>query len=225
MTVNHFTNIKTNLKSDDNPIVDCILTSAIDSEYPCTITKNSWSIKLYVTELIIESYSANLLKSVSFTVYAKLKKIVIKDHCFTKCSGLTISNLNALRSVTIGSDCFVNTGNDHLRISNCKQLTLVSIMPSSFVHTQTIALENIESLSCLQFGSKCFPKGSNLVITNCPFLYHLDFPENSFPVISSLTLSTLSKLSHIRFGVNSCKGNPTQFEINISSRDRIIRSS
>ena len=95
----------------------------------------------------------------------RLKRIEIGKKCFKNVREFVIDDLESLKSVKIGGNCFrINDGTEWsherddgiCRITNCPNLRQLEIGAYCFGDFKSFELSNLNSIQSIKFGFHCF---------------------------------------------------------------------
>ena len=109
-----------------------------------------------MTEITIPDNSCNGDgDGLNLTLYTQLKKLTVGDNCFAKLDIVIFKSLNALESVTIGTNSF--NGGDYdlgsiIHVKDCESLKELRIGRYSFSNYSHCIIENANSLEVLVIG-------------------------------------------------------------------------
>ena len=122
-------------------------------------TDSKESIDEATTELSIVSGACNKRPEITCINLKVLRSIVIGDNCCRNVTKFVLANLPSLITVTIGMNSFTGIPNSggydsekEFSISNCENLTQISIGCFSFSDYASFKLEGLESLKRLSIG-------------------------------------------------------------------------
>ena len=89
--------------------------------------------------------------------FAELEELTIGDGCFNYVSKVHVVGLKKLKSVAIGAKSFQNESNDsELIVSDCPELTSLSIGNESFKGFKEMKLSGLDGLKRVVMGGSCF---------------------------------------------------------------------
>ena len=101
-----------------------------------------------------EDYQNEVLDLSRFT---ELEALTIGDGCFNYVSKVHVVGLKKLKSVAIGAKSFQNESNDsELIVSDCPELTSLSIGNESFKGFKEMKLSGLDGLKRVVMGGNCF---------------------------------------------------------------------
>ena len=112
--------------------------------------------------------------------FAELEKLTIGDGCFNYVSKVSVVGLKKLKSVSIGAKSFQNESNDsELIVSDCPELTSLSIGNESFKGFKEMKLSELDGLETITIGDECF-KDCDLVLKDLESVESVAIGVNSF---------------------------------------------
>ena len=128
-----------------------------------------------IKDLILGSnaYNGSASNGVSFKLadMPNLEVLSVGDNSFQQVRGFVLTNLNSLKSVKVGNECFRivstwrkwedNIGNGLFSITNCPTLSELQIGDHSFVDFKTFTISQVDLLKSVEFGRY------NFLFTNC----------------------------------------------------------
>ena len=89
--------------------------------------------------------------------FSALEELTIGDGCFNYVSKVSVVGLKRLKSVAIGAKSFQNESNDsELVVSDCPELTSLSIGNESFKGFKEMKLSGLDGLKRVVMGGSCF---------------------------------------------------------------------
>ena len=89
--------------------------------------------------------------------FSALEELTIGDGCFNYVSKVSVVGLKKLKSVSIGEKSFQNESNDsELIVSDCPELTSLSIGNESFKGFKEMKLSGLDGLKRVVMGGSCF---------------------------------------------------------------------
>ena len=112
--------------------------------------------------------------------FAELEKLTIGDGCFNYVSKVSVVGLRKLKSVAIGANSFQNESNDsELVVSDCPELTSLSIGNESFKGFKEMKLSGLDGLKRVVMGGNCF-KNAELRVSGLKGLETLSLGNGCF---------------------------------------------
>ena len=147
----------------------------------------------------------------------KLRRVVLKEACFHAATELTLSNVDGLTELHVGTRCFAAMPASKdvmrtLRLSHLPGLEEVTIQNGSFSFWGGLELEDLAALKQVTVGDACFalepekgskeekcPKG-RFVLKDCPKVKKLEIGKTSFLSCGVCELSNLPALKSISIG-------------------------
>ena len=112
--------------------------------------------------------------------FAELEKLTIGDGCFNYVSKVSVVGLKKLKSVAIGAKSFQNESNDsELIVSDCPELTSLSIGNESFKGFKEMKLSELDGLETITIGDDCF-KECDLLVKDLKSVESVVIGANSF---------------------------------------------
>ena len=158
--------------------------------------KRDWDcIDEHVNTIIVNDGCCNEedLKVLDLSRFTELEELKIGDGCFNYVSKVSVVGLKKLKSVAIGAKSFQNESNDsELVVSDCPELTSLSIGNESFKGFKEMKLSEVKALKTITIGDECF-KDCDLVLKDLKSVESVVIGVNSFEksrhtVIESLSL-------------------------------------
>ena len=124
-----------------------------------------------------EDYQNEVLDLSRFT---ELEALTIGDGCFNYVSKVSVVGLKKLKSVAIGAKSFQNESNDsELVVSDCPELTSLSIGNESFKGFKEMKLSEVKALKTITIGDECL-KDCDLVLRDLKSVESMVIGVNSF---------------------------------------------
>ena len=112
--------------------------------------------------------------------FAELEELTIGDGCFNYVSKVSVVGLKKLKSVAIGAKSFQNESNDsELIVSDCPELTSLSIGNESFKGFKEMKLSEVKALKTITIGDECL-KDCDLVLKDLKSVESVVIGVNSF---------------------------------------------
>ena len=112
--------------------------------------------------------------------FAELEELTIGDGCFNYVSKVSVVGLKKLKSVVIGAKSFQNESNDsELIVSDCPELTSLSIGNESFKGFKEMKLSGLDGLKRVVMGVNCF-KNAELRVSGLKGLETLSLGAGCF---------------------------------------------
>ena len=112
--------------------------------------------------------------------FAELEALTIGDGCFNYVSKVSVVGLKKLKSVVIGAKSFQNESNDsELVVSDCPELTSLSIGNESFKGFKEMKLSGLDGLKRVVMGGNCF-KNAELRVSGLKGLETLSLGAGCF---------------------------------------------
>ena len=149
--------------------------------YPITESKkkkltiksgDALSVPSVIEELVIGEnvFNDNTISVLHFSsLLIQLKRIEIRNGCFTNVREFVLDGLECLESVEIGGKCFSPPRNEEgrntlCRIANCPNLHRLKFKLESFKNYSKFELMNVNSLESITFGQYCFWNACNCIL-------------------------------------------------------------
>ena len=130
-----------------------------------------------ITVNACEDYQNEVLDLSRFT---ELEALTIGDGCFNYVSKVSVVGLKKLKSVEIGAKSFQNESNDsELVVSDCPELTSLSIGNESFKGFKEMKLSGLDGLKRVVMGGNCF-KNAELRVSGLKGLETLSLGAGCF---------------------------------------------
>ena len=130
-----------------------------------------------ITVNACDDYQNEVLDLSRFT---ELEALTIGDGCFNYVSKVSVVGLKKLKSVAIGSCSFQNESNDsELIVSDCPDLTSLSIGNESFKGFKEMKLSELDGLETIAIGDECF-NDCDLVLEDLESVESVSIGVNSF---------------------------------------------
>ena len=112
--------------------------------------------------------------------FTELEALTIGDGCFNYVSKVSVVGLKKLKSVAIGAKSFQNESNDsELVVSDCPELTSLSIGNESFKGFKEMKLSELDGLETITIGDDCF-KECDLLVKDLKSVESVVIGANSF---------------------------------------------
>ena len=112
--------------------------------------------------------------------FSALEELTIGDGCFNYVSKVSVVGLTKLKSVVIGAKSFQNESNDsELIVSDCPELTSLSIGNESFKGFKEMKLSELDGLETITIGDDCF-KECDLLVKDLKSVESVVIGANSF---------------------------------------------
>ena len=112
--------------------------------------------------------------------FSALEELTIGDGCFNYVSKVSVVGLKKLKSVAIGAKSFQNESNDsELIVSDCPELTSLSIGNESFKGFKEMKLSELDGLETITIGDDCF-KECDLLVKDLKSVESVVIGANSF---------------------------------------------
>ena len=112
--------------------------------------------------------------------FAELEALTIGDGCFNYVSKVSVVGLKKLKYVAIGANSFQNESNDsELIVSDCPELTSLSIGNESFKGFKEMKLSEVKALKTITIGDECL-KDCDLVLRDLKSVESVVIGVNSF---------------------------------------------
>ena len=112
--------------------------------------------------------------------FTELEALTIGDGCFNYVSKVSVVGLKKLKSVSIGANSFQNESNDsELVVSDCPELTSLSIGNESFKGFKEMKLSGLDGLKTVVMGGNCF-KNAELRVSGLKGLETLSLGAGCF---------------------------------------------
>lgn len=204
----------------DSKLKDTIYNTHTELEYKLTVTSNTSlipSIASYVVRLAIGSNCGSEFIDFSFRLesYLRLKSIVIGSGSFKRQASLIIKKNPSLKSIRVGSDCFLGAGSDlsALEITNCPNLAVISIGSNSFRNAVNVILQTLKSLIVFEFNTTNFVHAEYFSLFELDRFEVLVIPPDAMQAIVTIQLISLPQLRKIVLGSNCWLGSRKQNEI------------
>ena len=146
---------------------------------------------LIVTNIIADIQSRQTLKVLKacddyknevldLSRFSALEALTIGDGCFNYVSKVSVVGLKKLKSVAIGTKSFQNESNDsELVVSDCPELTSLSIGNESFKGFKEMKLSEVKALKTITIGDECL-KDCDLVLRDLKSVESVVIGVNSF---------------------------------------------
>ena len=130
-----------------------------------------------ITVNACDDYQNEVLDLSRFT---ELEALMVGDGCFNYVSKVSVVGLKKLRSIEIGANSFQNESNDsELVVSDCPELTSLSIGNESFKGFKEMTLSELDGLGTITIGDECF-KDCDLVLKDLESVESVAIGVNSF---------------------------------------------
>ena len=130
-----------------------------------------------ITVNACEDYKKEVLDLSRFT---ELEALMVGDGCFNYVSKVSVVGLKKLKSVAIGTKSFQNESNDsELVVSDCPELTSLSIGNESFKGFKEMKLSEVKALKTITIGDECL-KECDLVLRDLKSVESVVIGVNSF---------------------------------------------
>ena len=147
------------------------------------------------SELIVHANSCNETTNLSLPL--SLVVLEIQDNALVQCACLELTNLDQLRSITIGANCFTSSEtmspSKRFSLSSCAALQTLVIGNYSFSDFGTFILSGLSMLKEVTLGDNAFCCFESVVIESSRWTVSL--------------FSDCSSLTAIHLGTNALQGN------------------
>ena len=145
--------------------------------------KRDWDcIDEHVNTIIVNDGCCNEedLKVLDLSRFTELEELTIGDGCFNYVSKVSVVGLKKLKYVVIGEKSFQNESNDsELIVSDCPELTSLSIGNESFKGFKEMKLSEVKALKTITIGDECL-KDCDLVLRELKSVEGVVIGVNSF---------------------------------------------
>ena len=114
------------------------------------------------------------MKKLYLSPFTGLKSLVIGSSCFINLSKLQFKNLNSLEYVKIGEISFLNRAIlntlSYLHVIDCPLLREIDIGEKSFLYSREFQLKNLPSLQFIRLRGGNFEQATDLVLMSRKWL-------------------------------------------------------